>query len=119
MARKHTHKYYFGLLIGGDKVWACALPGCTHYMPKHMERAVENKFSLCWKCSEEFILYPHSMKRDKPLCDECAIIQTPATEAKIELEENTRVETKLLCKRCNINPRAGTLEICAQCFLVT
>jgi hypothetical protein len=70
-ARRHIHKYYKANLAG-VKVWACALPECTHYMPAHMAALVDGKASLCWKCEDRFILNPSNMTEDKPICDECS-----------------------------------------------
>lgn len=50
MAKKHAHKYYYGLRVANQTVWACALPGCGHYMPHHMRDAVNNKAAICWNC---------------------------------------------------------------------
>jgi hypothetical protein len=69
---KHTHKYEKKDVGKVDKeviVYACALPGCTHYLRPEL---LNNKFSICWKCGETFII-----RRDKngfmkkPWCDEC------------------------------------------------
>lgn len=125
MAKKHTHKYYFGLLVGGDKVWACALPNCTHYMPKHMEGNVEGKFALCWKCSEQFTLDPVNMKRAKPICDDCTmmIVPDPLEESPDYIEEQPigpgSGYDDELCIRCKRNPRTGLSEFCVACFMAT
>lgn len=70
MARKHVHKYH-NIQVAYNKVWACALPDCTHYMPKHMEEMVPGKKSICWQCNEPFILDTEAMKEDKPRCIGC------------------------------------------------
>lgn len=69
-AKRHTHKYH-RIIISSTKVWACALPNCNHYMPKHMEQMVDGKNTICWSCDEVFILNESNMK-DKPVCDECS-----------------------------------------------
>lgn len=69
-ARRHIHKYY-RVEIAGVKVWACALPECTHYMPAHMTALVDGKASFCWDCGERFILNPTNMNDDKPICSDC------------------------------------------------
>lgn len=71
-AKRHVHKYYRANM-SSQKVWACALSDCNHYMPKHMEELVRGKNSICWKCGEDFILNPFHMKQDKPVCDDCAL----------------------------------------------
>lgn len=78
MAKKHTHKYYKGFL-NSVRVWACALPDCSHYMPKHLERMVSGKASICWKCGNEMILDPINMEKDKPICDDCSTTGSSAT----------------------------------------
>lgn len=70
MRSKHTHKYHrvpFFL----RKVWACALPDCSHYMPNHLEPTLPGKKSICWQCEGELILDAHNMSNDKPLCNDC------------------------------------------------
>lgn len=78
-AKRHTHKYH-KIEIAYQKVWACALPTCNHYMPKHMEAMVPGKASLCWECGEEIILTPQNMQSDKPVCDDCAGIAARVAE---------------------------------------
>lgn len=68
--RKHIHKYCKRELYG-TSVWTCALPTCTHYMPKHLEEMVKGKYSVCWECDEQMIMGPLQMERDKPICDNC------------------------------------------------
>lgn len=68
--RKHVHKYIRRKMYA-HSVWACALPDCTHYMPKHMEQMVEGKASICHQCNEEFILSTDALKEDKPRCADC------------------------------------------------
>ncbi len=70
-SKKHTHKYH-RIPINGNNLWACALPDCNHYMPKSIEKMVEGKNSYCFSCSNIFILDSEAMKRDKPLCFDCA-----------------------------------------------
>lgn len=69
-ARRHAHKYHRVTTTFG-KVWACALPDCTHYMPQHMENLLPGKQSICWNCEEIFVLNPMNMKDEQPVCDEC------------------------------------------------
>ena len=66
----HTHKYHLVQLKIG-KVWACALPKCSHYMPIHLEELVPGKESLCWDCNKPTILDPINMKDDRPICINC------------------------------------------------
>lgn len=69
-AKRHIHKYQ-RIEIAASKVWACALPDCNHYMPKHMESMVEGKSSYCWECNEPMILDAEAMKDDRPRCHNC------------------------------------------------
>ena len=71
-SKRHTHKYHRVTLTIG-RVWACALPDCSHHMPQVYDALVEGKASFCWKCGETMILNNHNMKQDKPLCDDCGI----------------------------------------------
>lgn len=72
-AQKHTHKYErneFGQ-------WECALPDCTHYLPKNLKKgSPEGKYCLCWKCGKQFILDLVSMAHARPHCQECRLIAT-------------------------------------------
>jgi hypothetical protein len=70
--RKELHKYHF-IPMKYTKVWACALPDCLHYIPKHMEYMVCGKRSICWSCDKEFILNEENMKDDQPICETCKI----------------------------------------------
>jgi hypothetical protein len=70
-AKRHTHKYY-KVSIAGQNVWACALPDCNHYMPKHMDSLVPGKASICWSCSGPMILDPLNMENNNPICDDCS-----------------------------------------------
>ncbi len=72
-AKRHTHKYYkaYEFKDTGPFLWACALPTCSHHMPKHMESMLPGKYTLCWKCEETTVLDTRTMKMDKPLCEDC------------------------------------------------
>ena len=70
-AKRHTHKYH-QINLSSQKVWACALPDCNHYMPKHLDETVPGKKSICWKCETEFILNASNMSQRKPVCDGCS-----------------------------------------------
>jgi len=69
-AKRHVHKYH-KVEMYSSKVWACALPDCNHYMPQHMERMVEGKYSICWTCGDSMTLHQLNMKMDKPQCFDC------------------------------------------------
>jgi len=70
MAKKHIHKYH-KINLAYSRLWACALPDCNHYMPKHLENNVPGKKSICWECGNEMILDDHNMLNDKPICLSC------------------------------------------------
>lgn len=87
-AKRHVHKYH-KVDMGFSSVWACALPDCSHYMPKHMENTIEGKFSLCWGCGEKFILDVDAMKLTKPMCFNCRTGSTKEEET-APMSENLR-----------------------------
>ena len=70
-AKRHRHKYH-RIPYSGTTVWACALSDCPHYMPKHMESILPGKATYCWGCETEMLLSPENMKKDKPICPNCA-----------------------------------------------
>ena len=69
--KQHTHKY-LKQTTTGSPVWRCMLPDCNHFMPSHLEPLVIGRTSYCWECNDKFILTEQSMKRNKPLCDDCS-----------------------------------------------
>lgn len=125
-AKRHTHKYYFGLKIGRDPVWACAIPSCNHYMPAHMAGSVENKFSICWQCGEEFILDSSLMKFMKPVCYECIGLGDIVREERVERDsvmkafrQVPKVEKKeevREMKTCECGKPADLGGICRECY---
>ena len=70
-AKRHIHKYHRVNLGISQKVWACALSDCNHYMPQVMNDMVPGKQSLCWKCGEMMKLDFDNMKMDEPICFNC------------------------------------------------
>ncbi len=73
-AKRHTHKYYKAREYRGKDspfLWACALPDCSHHMPKHMEAMLEGKYTVCWSCGETTVLDSRTLKTDKPICEDC------------------------------------------------
>ena len=71
---KHgTHRYHWRKL-GSNRVLACAVPNCTHYVPKHLEAVlIDGRPSLCNSCGLEFTLTPDALKEDSPRCDNCRL----------------------------------------------
>lgn len=57
--------------MNGTPIWACALPDCNHYMPKHMEAMIPGKATYCWQCGEATIMDAESMKENQPRCMNC------------------------------------------------
>lgn len=71
MGRKATlHKYYRAHLSLGD-VWACALPECSHYLPKHIEQLINGRATICWNCNNRTTMSPANMGMDRPFCPDC------------------------------------------------
>lgn len=69
-AKKHIHKYH-KITLGYGRVWSCAIPECSHFMPRNMEARVIGKASLCWSCGNQFVLDENNMKQDRPVCVNC------------------------------------------------
>ena len=68
--KRHIHKYYKARVLG-EKLWACAIPTCSHHMPPHYNSLMPGKATICWKCDEAMILDPDALNMDKPMCMEC------------------------------------------------
>lgn len=79
MTKKHVHQYYktypYGPGVGalkGRHQWECAIPDCTHYIPKNVNGgSAVGRTSVCNNCSVHFILDDDNTKEDRPRCDEC------------------------------------------------
>ncbi len=67
-SKKHVHKYH-----KVNNIWTCALPDCSHFMPKNAEDFVLGKYSLCWECNDRFILNSENMKNEQPICEKCKL----------------------------------------------
>ena len=64
------HKYYL-VKLGKKKdylIYACALDNCSHRLEKAL---IINKFSICWKCGEEFKMYKSKHDLTRPYCLPC------------------------------------------------
>ena len=71
---RHVHKYRLvnlGTKEKPRKVYACAHPECTHFMP-HL-RHVLGKKTICWKCNKETIMSDYILKNltVHPRCKGC------------------------------------------------
>lgn len=101
-AKRHTHKYH-KISLNGDKVWACALPDCYHYMPAHQTALVLGKRSICWgesqDCEETLILDAGNMTLDRPMCDICITSDIHKTVRKEHTVEETDEFYKNLLKK--------------------
>jgi hypothetical protein len=85
-AKRHVHKYHRVKFSFAD-IWACALPDCNHYLPKHMEATIEGKNSICWSCGEIFQLDMGALGSVKPTCFHCrtgVLREQPVIEAPLD-----------------------------------
>jgi hypothetical protein len=68
---QHKIHKYFRKKVGDKRrvIYACAVPGCTHYLEPAM---VKNKMSICWNCEQPFIM-PDKLQliNSKPWCEDC------------------------------------------------
>lgn len=87
---KHIHKYMHQQLKV-IKVWRCAAPECSHWMPPHLEDLLMGRFSVCWNCNETFPLDERAMQDEQPVCINCIV---PDMEEK--LEENMTPQQKMI-----------------------
>jgi hypothetical protein len=90
-AKRHVHKYYRARPNKySDFLWACAIPDCTHHMPKHMEHLLHGKATICWGCGEQMILDERAYKMDKPICMDCDPNVVPVETMDPELIEKLK-----------------------------
>lgn len=89
-AKRHTHKYHKIDMLG-SKIWACALPDCNHYMPKHMENLIPGKSTYCWECNSSMVLDPKALTMDRPICIDCRNPGMNKLLSEKELEEIRKV----------------------------
>lgn len=78
--KRHKRHKYYRVEVAQNKVWACALPDCTHYIPKHMEKLANGKATFCWGCNAEMTLNPSNMNEDRPQCENCKLGIIPEPE---------------------------------------
>jgi hypothetical protein len=68
----HTHQYHLRPYGSkGLKVYACALPNCTHFQ---LEKSLLiGKMSLCNQCGDPFMLSNETIAREvvRPRCAQC------------------------------------------------
>ncbi len=110
--KKHQHKYYFGMLVGNQPVWACALEGCSHYMPNHIKNILNGKYAICWKCEGTAVIDFSRMKEypeGKVWCNDCLVLRQAALIKSNEVKGDTpeiesHVEGINICKKCAQHP---------------
>lgn len=119
MGRRHTHKYYLGLRVGADIVWACGIEGCQHYMPHHMRDNVNHKTSICWKCgyvgTVEFANIPeYKEEMGKFFCESCLAEIARVKHARSNPKPNPQPEPKPDETEV-IEPSSDSVQICKKC----
>ncbi len=119
--RKHVHKYR-QVEISGDKVWACGLPECHHYMPHHMRNLIPGKASICWECGESFVLDARALALDMPVCINCIAPTSDEVNKKldgldlvlstkcIECKELNQVIGSNYCEHCIVFHGSSVME---------
>ena len=66
---KHIHKYQRKKLARNYKVYACALPDCSHYISADL---IVGKKTICWVCGRVTIIYKDSNGvLARPHCKTC------------------------------------------------
>lgn len=65
---KHTHKFKRLKYKSGNVIFFCSLPDCTF---KTNIALALGKRSICWRCSQPFIMNEYSLRLAKPHCDSC------------------------------------------------
>lgn len=142
-SKRHTHKYYYGLEVAGTKVWACALPDCQHFMPKHMENLVNGRRAVCWECNGPTIVDFSRLKSKeydggKVFCDDCIeeanLVKSGVIKSSIKELEKTDDERRaelirpvaealeaVKCRKCKINTAmiSANHGLCGSCFLAS
>ena len=86
-AKRHTHKYH-RMNINGNMQWKCALPDCTHVMPRHLTDTIIGKYSICWNCGDNrMIMSDENMNRDEPICYNCSHGIKPEVTKEVDLAD--------------------------------
>jgi hypothetical protein len=129
-ARRHVHRYQ-RRLVAGIWVWGCALPQCSHYMPKHMESMVEGKASVCNTCDNTIMMTGEYLEMPVPKCTKCRakeeadlarlFEQAQSEVNEIKITESTAANSeKRYCKRCRVIEIGieNQLGICPNCFML-
>lgn len=112
--KKHNPHNYYRTDLGTNKIWACANPDCTHYMPPHLSHLVEGKRSICWQCGEKMTLHSLNMNEDRPRCDDCRLglnvaeVDVPLSDAMRARLDSTPEKTEVETAR--ITPVSKTIQ---------
>ena len=88
MASKHPHKPY----LFNRKTWKCALSGCGWFVHLGLQHLMINKVAVCWNCEEHYTIDEQALKREKPICIDCRIIQSSEPESIVP--ESVQAEEK-------------------------
>lgn len=64
----HIHKFKRLRYKSGNEIFFCTLPDCSQ---KINPALALGKRSICWRCSEPFIMTEYSLRLAKPHCDAC------------------------------------------------
>jgi len=62
------HKYHQAIFKSGTIIYRCSLTNCPHFLP---EPLIVGKLSICWRCSDIFIITKRSLRCKKFHCESC------------------------------------------------
>ena len=65
---QHIHRFKKIKYKSGNQVFFCALPDCNKKLSVQLALG---KRSICWRCSEPFIMSEYSLRLSKPHCEAC------------------------------------------------
>lgn len=69
MEERHVHKYIRKKLGKNSyTIFACVLPGCSHYVRKEL---VDGRTTMCWRCGAEIVMTKRTATLKKPHCADC------------------------------------------------
>lgn len=66
--KQHVHKLKRLSYSTGNKIYFCVLPDCPY---KVKVALALGKRTICWRCSESFIMNEYSIRLAKPHCENC------------------------------------------------
>lgn len=91
-SKNHMHMYNY-VDLGYAKVWSCALPDCTHFIPlsysrSRIEPRLIGKLVICFECRESFVVTEETLTEDRLRCLECKQgIKKEITDASAQMAE--------------------------------